>query len=423
MAPRLPLLCSLALLIFSTPMSRAAEPRWWKGNLHTHSLWSDGDDYPDMIADWYKERGYHFLAISDHNLLPDAERWSPIAARRTGDAAFAKYLARFGAPWVESREGAKGREVRLRRLDEYAPRFDEAGRFLLIPAEEITARVHVNAINLRELILPYTGADQKTSEGVVATLQRVLNTLWDQRQRTGVPMFAHVNHPNFQWAVTAEELAQLDHSRFFEVYNGHPTVHNEGDAAHASTDKIWDVVLTLRLGVLHRDVVYGIGNDDSHQYHEEDPTKGAQPGRGWVVVRAAELSASALVEAMERGDFYASSGVTLSELQTGADGISLTIAAEPGVQYTTEFIGTRKGAPLDGEPVLDEKGQTLRATRRYSEQVGAILATTHGPTARYTFKGDELYVRARVLSSKPKLHSAIPHEVERAWIQPVRGPK
>ena len=28
--------------------------RWYRGNMHTHSLWSDGDDYPEMIADWYK---------------------------------------------------------------------------------------------------------------------------------------------------------------------------------------------------------------------------------------------------------------------------------------------------------------------------------------------------------------------------------
>ena len=26
--------------------------KYMKGNLHTHSLWSDGDDYPDMIGDW-----------------------------------------------------------------------------------------------------------------------------------------------------------------------------------------------------------------------------------------------------------------------------------------------------------------------------------------------------------------------------------
>jgi len=37
------------------------EPQWWKGNLHTHSLWSDGDDYPEMILDWYKTNGYHFM--------------------------------------------------------------------------------------------------------------------------------------------------------------------------------------------------------------------------------------------------------------------------------------------------------------------------------------------------------------------------
>jgi hypothetical protein len=48
----------------------SSSPRWFKGNLHTHSLWSDGDDFPEMIADWYKQHGYHFLAISDHNVLP-----------------------------------------------------------------------------------------------------------------------------------------------------------------------------------------------------------------------------------------------------------------------------------------------------------------------------------------------------------------
>ena len=38
-----------------------SELRWWKGNLHDHTLWSDGDDYPEMVAAWYKDHGYHFL--------------------------------------------------------------------------------------------------------------------------------------------------------------------------------------------------------------------------------------------------------------------------------------------------------------------------------------------------------------------------
>src|ERR1700733_12210517 len=54
---------------------REAGPRWWKGNLHTHSLWSDGDDFPEMIADWYGRHGYHFLALSEHNVLADGQKW------------------------------------------------------------------------------------------------------------------------------------------------------------------------------------------------------------------------------------------------------------------------------------------------------------------------------------------------------------
>ena len=38
---------------------------WQKGNLHTHSLWSDGDDFPEMIIQWYKDNDYQFLALSE----------------------------------------------------------------------------------------------------------------------------------------------------------------------------------------------------------------------------------------------------------------------------------------------------------------------------------------------------------------------
>src|SRR5688572_875734 len=29
-------------------------PQWYRGNLHAHTLWTDGDDYPEMVADWYR---------------------------------------------------------------------------------------------------------------------------------------------------------------------------------------------------------------------------------------------------------------------------------------------------------------------------------------------------------------------------------
>src|SRR5262245_15290492 len=84
---------------------RVQEARYWKGNLHTHSLWSDGDDFPEMIADWYRRHDYHFLALTDHNVLSEGERWinvDPSTTPRRREA-FRKYLARFGDRWVERR--------------------------------------------------------------------------------------------------------------------------------------------------------------------------------------------------------------------------------------------------------------------------------------------------------------------------------
>lgn len=412
------LISLLAVLALFVPLAASAESSWWKGNLHTHSLWSDGDDYPEMIAQWYKDNGYHFLALSDHNVLADSDRWIDIAKSKGADLAFAKYRERWGQAWVETREQEGKTEVRLKKLQEWAPRVQEPGRFLMIPAEEVTSRVHVNVINIRELILPYTAPNQKESDGIIATLQRVLDRVWQQRQRTGVPMFAHVNHPNFQWALTAEELAQLNHEKFFEVYNGHPSTFNEGDAQHASTDRIWDILLSQRLGKLGKDLVYGVGNDDAHHYHGM-PKKDSRPGRGFVMVRAGKLDTDSLIEAMEKGDFYASSGVLLKTLAVGKASIELEIADQPGVEYITEFIGTDRGFDDKSQPVLDGQGKKVRTTRTYSGEVGRVLAQVSGPTARYEFSGRELYVRAKITSTKVMNDPSVPGEVERAWIQPV----
>ncbi len=79
---------------------------WWKGNLHTHSLWSDGNDFPEMITKWYADRDYHFLALSDHNVLSQGRRWMNLSKveERGGKVAMEKYLAAFGENWVETRE-------------------------------------------------------------------------------------------------------------------------------------------------------------------------------------------------------------------------------------------------------------------------------------------------------------------------------
>jgi hypothetical protein len=412
------LFVALGCLTFGLPAAEPSpSPRWWKGNLHTHSLWSDGDDYPEMIADWYKKHGYDFLAISDHNVFQVGERWSGVATNKGGTNAFNKYLARFGTNWVEQRTTGGKLQARLQPFEKYRKLFDEPGKFLMIPSEELTdkhltAPVHVNVTNPRELIKPQGGTN------VLDVMQRNISAVIEQRQRTGQPMFPHLNHPNFGWGVTAEELMQVRGEKFFEVYNGHPTVHNEGDATHAGTDPVWDIVLTWRLAKLGLEPMFGVGTDDSHHYHKLSPTN-SNVGRGWVMVRAASLSAEEIIKAMEAGDFYASSGVTLKDLWREKNRLSVEIAAEPGVTYTTQFIGTRKGFDQANEPVRNTAGEALRVTHRYSKDIGAVLAEAKGAAATYSLKGDELYIRAKIISSKPKANGVGKGEVECAWIQPL----
>ena len=42
------------------------QSKWYKGNLHTHTTLSDGHMEPEQAAELYRERGYDFLAFTDH---------------------------------------------------------------------------------------------------------------------------------------------------------------------------------------------------------------------------------------------------------------------------------------------------------------------------------------------------------------------
>ena len=386
---------------------------WWKGNTHTHSLWSDGDHFPEMIADWYRREGYHFLAMTDHN-PPPPEKWVVVPDSGPRRRAYDLYRARFGDGWVEQRQAADTFRVRLRRLDEYRLQLDAAGNFLLVSGEEITQyrdgkAAHMNAVNIVEPIPEQSGATLNE------ILVNDLRAIGDQRARARRPIIGVLNHPNFIWSQTAEDIAALSELRFFEVYNGHPLVHMRGDSLHASTERMWDIVLTKRAR-RGEPLLYGVATDDAHDYLDFSP-KERNPGRGWIVVRSPVLTADSLVAAMERGDFYASNGVELADVRRTRSSLSLLIRPEPGVTYVTQFIGTRVGYDTTSKAVRDSAGAAL--TRRYSEDVGQILAEGAGLSPRYSFQGDELYVRARVVSSKPKQNPAYEGEVEMAWIQPV----
>ncbi len=297
---------------------------WFKGNLHTHTLNSDGDSTPDDVVRWYREHGYHFVTITDHNYLTSVDGLNAL-------------------------HGADD-------------------KFVVIKGEEVTDRfgdkpIHVNGLDPASFIKPPGG------RSVVAMVQNMIDAI---RAARGVPS---VNHPNYGWAISPDELGQLQRTRLFEVFNGHPLVNNLGGGGVPGLEETWDRMLSS--GKL----LYGIAVDDAHYFKRPEDKTAPRPGFGWVHVRAARLEPRAIVEALERGEFYSSTGVEMQTIDVSASAMTITVREERSSKYRIQFIGRQ----------------------------GRVLSETTASPATYIFKGDEGYVRAKVIESNGKL----------AWIQPV----
>ena len=352
------------------PASGTRAKRWYKGNTHTHTLNTDGDSAPDDVVRYYREHKYHFLVLSDHDIVTSVDALNGIFA--------------LGERSASDRPGVP------------------LNPFLLIPGEELTdswsprggatagrdlerKEIHLTALNVKKAVAPQKGAS------VAETIQRDVDAI---RAAGGVPI---VNHPNFVWSVTAGDLRPLRNARLFELFNGHRQTHFLGGGGAPGVEALWDELLSA--GTL----LYGVAADDSHFFKgSEGPAAMSAPGRGWVMVRAERLDAEAILQALERGDFYATTGVELAEYSANEKGISLRVVPFSRSRYQVQFIGK-------GGRVLKEVG--VQPSLDASPAGGALVPKAE--TASYEFQGDEGYVRARVIESNGAM----------AWTQPALVPQ
>ena len=194
------------------------------------------------------------------------------------------------------------------------------------------------------------------------------------RAQGGVPL---INHPNFGWAFTATDMLPLKRAVLLEIASGHPGVNHAGDGRTPSTEQMWDQLLTAGMRI------FAVGVDDAHNFRQEFTIDRTNPGRAWVVVRAPALTRDDILAALSKGDFYASSGVSIRDIQATSSSLTVEIQstqADPK-RYRVFFIGKE----------------------------GRVLATSPDNPASYHFAGDEGYVRARVEDSGGL----------KAWTQPA----
>ena len=451
---------SLALAAMGTmlpPVAVASNGgrRWYKGMLHCHCYWSDGRAFPEQGAKAYYDRGYHFYCMSDHNRLgKDPAFWRDVCEdegpwpKNVFRPIFESYRRTFSDAEFREKDGKT--QVRIKTFDEVKAKFDQPGRFLVLPGMEITRRVggerhvHMNYVNLdRGLATAEAGAlIQDYGNAVSEVIGKSIGEVKGLAAELGNP--AHlffVNHPHWRfWDVLPQDVLDHPDIRFFEVCNCGSDIPLPANMSEKdfSCDRFWDIVLANRCRA-NGHLLYGIATDDAHWYPDSGTSQDPIPfADGYIQVRTEELTPEALVAAMDRGDFYASCGVDLEDVVAEPEKGRLTVSipAKAGVSYTVRFVGTKRDFEAGVRGTVrfagdSKQGIGARDYPLYSDAIGVTLKSVVGKPgerveASYELADDDLYVRAVVESSEPvEAYGLSAHQHPRrkmAWTQPLRRP-
>lgn len=265
------------LMLLLTGSSLARDYNWYKGNIHCHTNRSDGVSPPERVVQWYKDHGYQFLIVTDHNKITDTKGFS-------------------------------------------------GNDFITIPGEEVTdgfqkIPIHVNGFNISKEVVPQKGSS------ITETLQNNITAI---REAGGI---AQVNHPLWKWAFDEKSIAPLKGVSLLEVYNFNWECNNYAAGGSVGTEMIWDRLLSRGMKL------YATATDDAHIYEADYDPRHPYPGRAWIMVRAHSLTTDNIILSLSQGNFYASTGVLLRDIRITDSACEIEIKPVGDNRYSTFFIG------------------------------------------------------------------------------------
>jgi len=174
----------------------------------------------------------------------------------------------------------------------------------------------------------------------------------------GIPFLNHPRWPTIPLSALQVINEMKNNLSHLEIYNG------VTDSPTTFDTSLWDSVLTTGR------IMYGVASDDSH--------KPSNQGKGWICVYASSREQSELVEAIRRGDFYASNGIVLDTIGYAGDHL---------------YVKSANGTSI-----------------RFVGRGGQKLSTINAAEGTYLVRGSEGYVRAEIANDQNQT----------AWTQPMR---
>ena len=306
---------------------------WYRGNLHSHTFVSDGVLSPEAMSRIYKDNGYSFLCISDHDIYTDFR-----SELNTGDFII--------LPGIE-----------------YSAALFTADKKLRLKLHHIHGILGTEKMQAEAPLKPFKHMEH------IPQLQYFGE--WDGAQvaQAVVDMLAShgcittYNHP--VWSrVDRDEFVNLKGPFALEIYN-FGTVEDSNTGFDTT---YWDYM--LRRG----DRIKAFASDDNHN-GEYDDSLG-----GWVMVNAPSLTHDNIVSALLNGDYYSSSGPEIKDFYIEDGVVSVKCSQVQRVNFIAGNV-ISDGMAVHGEKDRDSLTEAQYRLKGHESYVRVECVDRRGKTA------------------------------------------
>ena len=262
---------------------------WYKGNLHSHTTHSDGILTPKEAVSAFREKGYGFLCLSDHDFYSDYRE-----ELNTDDFIL---LPGFEASAVLYEDESMKKVLKTHHMNAILGTEEmQAGAALRRP-------YHCEDMPVKRFFGAWNGAS--------AAFEMA-------RELSGRGFIVTYNHP--VWSrVEAEEFFSCG-AFALEIFN-YNTV-NECGEGYDTRD--WDVMLRKGKRIL------GFASDDNHNEGKFDDAFG-----GWISVKAESLSHDDIIKSLLSGNYYSSSGPEICDWGVLGDEVYVSCGKAERVNFIT----------------------------------------------------------------------------------------
>lgn len=256
-----------------------------KGALHCHTTRSDGKGTPEEVIRLHHENGYHFMALTDHNIVNHINHCPDVPMTMLSG--------------IERDFGLPGR------------------------AQDKPHCVHVVGVGVphdpaapgQDVRPGWAGRGESAAEA-----QQMIDDMHAWNMKT---IYAHP-----EWSgTTYQDYRVLKGNIAQEVWNTGCAIENGQDEDAPYWDEAIDDGAML----------WGVATDDGHPVY--------QHCKGWVMV-ASDNDAASILEALEKGEFYASCGPEIHDFYV-EDGV---VHIECSEAASIRFISLRQPLPCWRDP-------------------------------------------------------------------------